>query len=92
MWLQYKYEEISRSNKVDYKDINVSKEGNQQVIKNLHLEGFTFPMVFLNKKYIGGYEDSIENKDLLNKIKEMQEKKTDKEESQTIAKSKLYIN
>lgn len=67
--------EFLRTHHIKFKDINVSKEG-RGVLKEMNLEGLTFPMVHFKGKYIGGHDDSIINKEVLDYIKQNKEKKS----------------
>lgn len=64
-----------KERRVPYEDINTSYVGTE-VKKDMGVEDATFPAVFLNGEYIGGYTDSIKNPKLLDFI-EKEEKVAD---------------
>lgn len=51
--------------KVPYEDYNIHEPGHHDIRKELNRETATFPLVFVNRKYIGGYEESKTNPELL---------------------------
>lgn len=66
--------EFLKSHHLNYKDINVSREG-KSIIYKKKLQGHTYPMVFLKGEFIGGYDDGHINPKLLSYIKNLKESK-----------------
>lgn len=60
--------EFLQSWNADYEDINVSR-GRLQEKKDLGFEFHTYPVVLFKGKDIGGYEDAIVNKELIEYLK-----------------------
>lgn len=61
---------------VPYEDINTSYVGTQ-IKKDMGVEDATFPAVFLNGEYLGGYIESTRNPKLLNFIGKKENLKDD---------------
>lgn len=64
-----KMREFLVENKAKFKEVEVSNDEKAKVLSDIGLEGGTFPVVFFQGKYIGGFTDSTKLKDFVDFVK-----------------------